>query len=110
MSDSLRPYGCTVQGILQARIPEWVAFPICGVSAQPRDQAQVSPIAGRFFSEAEAPVFWTPDAKNRLIEKDSDAGKALKAGREGRTEAEMVASDYQLNGDEFEQTLGDSEG
>ena len=83
LSDSLRPYGCTVQGILQARILEWVAFPICGVSAQPRDQAQVSPIAGRFFSEAEAPVFWTPDAKNRLIEKDSDAGKALKAGREG---------------------------
>ena len=34
----------------------------------------------------------------------------MKAGREGRTEAEMVASDYQLNGDEFEQTLGDSEG
>ena len=39
----------TVHGILQARILEWVAFPFSRGSSQPRDQTQVSPIAGRFF-------------------------------------------------------------
>ena len=27
------------------------------------------------YGEAEAPIFWPPDAKNRLIGKDSDGGK-----------------------------------
>ena len=40
----------TVHGILQARILEWVAFPFFRVSSQPRDQAQVSHIAGGFFT------------------------------------------------------------
>ena len=31
----------TVHGILQARIPEWVAFPLSRGSSQPRDQTQV---------------------------------------------------------------------
>ena len=29
----------------------------------------------RMDAEAEAPIIWSPDAKNWLIEKDSDAGK-----------------------------------
>ena len=33
-------------GILQARIPKWVAFPFSRGSSQPRDQNQVSCIAG----------------------------------------------------------------
>ena len=40
----------TVHGILQARILEWVAFPFARGSSQPRDQTQVSYIAGRFFT------------------------------------------------------------
>ena len=40
----------TVHGILQARILEWVAFPFSRGSSQPRDQTQVSPIAGGFFT------------------------------------------------------------
>ena len=43
------PMNYTVHGILQARILEWVAFPFSRGSSQPRDQTQVSPIAGRFF-------------------------------------------------------------
>ena len=39
-----------VHGILQARILEWVAFSFSGGSSQPRDQIQVSCIAGRFFT------------------------------------------------------------
>ena len=40
----------TVQGILQARILEWVAFPFSRGSFQPMDQTQVSCIAGEFFT------------------------------------------------------------
>ena len=40
----------TVHGILQARILEWVAFPFSRGFSQPRDQTQVSHIAGRFFT------------------------------------------------------------
>ena len=45
-----RPMDYTVHGILQARILEWVAFPFSRGSSQPRDQTQVSGIAGRFFT------------------------------------------------------------
>ena len=48
MSDSLWPHG--LYGILQARILEWVPFPFSRVSSQPKDQTQVSVIAGRFFT------------------------------------------------------------
>ena len=44
------PMDYTVHEILQARIPEWVAFPFSRESSQPRDQTQVSCIAGRFFT------------------------------------------------------------
>ena len=40
----------TVHGILQARILEWVAFPFSRGSSQPRDQTQVSHIAGGLFT------------------------------------------------------------
>ena len=39
-----------VHGILQARILGWVAFPFSRGSSQPRDQTQISHIAGRFFT------------------------------------------------------------
>ena len=42
------PMDYTVHGILQARILEWVAFPFSRVSSQPKDQTQVSCIAGGF--------------------------------------------------------------
>ena len=38
-------------GILQAGILEWVAMPSSRGSSQPRDQTQVSCIAGEFFSD-----------------------------------------------------------
>ena len=44
------PMDYTVHRILQARILEWVAFPFSRGSSQPRDQTQVSHIAGRFFT------------------------------------------------------------
>ena len=44
------PMEYAVQGIFQARILEWVAFPFSRESSQPRDQTQVSRIAGGFFT------------------------------------------------------------
>ena len=44
------PMDHRVHGILQARILEWVAVPFSRGSFQPRDQTQVSCIAGRFFT------------------------------------------------------------
>ena len=44
------PMDYTVHGILQARILEWVAFPFSRGSSQPRDQTQVSRIAGGLFT------------------------------------------------------------
>ena len=52
--------GSSVHGILQARIVEWVAISYSRGSSWPRDQTQVSCIAGRFFTvraTREAPVF-----------------------------------------------------
>ena len=44
------PMDYTVHRILQARILEWVAFPFCRGSSQPRDQTQISHIAVVFFT------------------------------------------------------------
>ena len=44
------PMVYTVHGILQAKILEWAAFPFSRGSSQPRDQTQVSHIAGGFFT------------------------------------------------------------
>ena len=44
------PPSSSVHEILQARILEWVAFPSYRGSSQPRDQTQVSCIAGGFFT------------------------------------------------------------
>jgi len=38
------------KGISQVRTLEWVAISISRASSQPRDQTQVSRIAGRFFT------------------------------------------------------------
>ena len=43
------PMDYTAQGILQARILEWVAIPFSRASSQPKDRTQVSCIAGGFF-------------------------------------------------------------
>ena len=42
--------GSSVQGILQARILEWVAFPFSRRTSPPGNQTRVSCIAGRFFT------------------------------------------------------------
>ena len=53
---------------------------------------------------------WSPDAKSRLIGKDPDAGEDRRQEEKGMTEDEIAGWHHQLNGHEFEQALGDSEG
>ena len=64
--------------------------------------------AGRTDAEAEAPILWPLELKSQLIEKDPDAGKDWKQEKKGVREDEMVGWHHQLNGHDFEQTLGDS--
>ena len=45
------PEDYNIQGILQARTLEWVAFPFSRGSSQPRDRTQVSHIGGRCFTQ-----------------------------------------------------------
>ena len=44
------PMDYRVHGILRARLLEWIAFPFYRRSSQPKDQTQVSHIAGGFFT------------------------------------------------------------
>ena len=86
----------------------------------PLDSKEIKPVnrkgnqpwifIGRTDIEAETPILWLPDAKSWLIEKDPDAGKDGGQEEKGTIENEMVGWHHQLNGHEFEQILGDSEG
>ena len=57
-------------------------------------------------TEAEAPMLWSPDAKNKLIGKDSVSGKDWSLNEKGTTEDEMVGWHHWLDGHEFQQALG----
>ena len=57
---------------------------------------------------AEALILWPPYSVSRLTGKDPDAGKDW--GQEKGVTEEMVGWHQRLNGHEFEQTPGDSEG
>ena len=61
-------------------------------------------------TDAEAPILWLPDAKSWLIGNDPDAGKDWGQEEKGATKDEMVGWHHRLNGHEFEETLGNSEG
>ena len=79
----------------------------------PLDSKEIKPVnpkgnqpwifIGRIDAEAETPIFWPPDAKSRLIGKDTDAGKDWRWEEKGTTEDEMVRWHHRLNGREFEQ-------
>ena len=56
-------------------------------------------------AEAETPILWPRDEKNRLTEKDPDAGKDQRQEEEGTTEDEMVGWHHRLDGHLFEQAL-----
>ena len=63
---------------------------------------------GKTDAEAEAPIFWPPDAKRQLTGKDADAGKDWGQEEKWVTEDEMAGWHHQFKRHEFEQTLRDS--
>ena len=65
---------------------------------------------GKTDAEAETPIIWPPDAKNWLIWKDADAGKDWRWEKKGMTEDEVIEWHHQVNGYEFELTLGIRDG
>ena len=53
---------CSVHGILQTRLMEWVAFPFSRGSSQPWNRTQISCIAGKVFTSwatKEAQEYWS---------------------------------------------------
>ena len=84
----------------------------------PLDSKEVKPLSSKgnqswiFIgrSDAEAPILWPPNVKSWLIGKDLGAGKDWGQEEKGTTEDDMVGWHHQLNGQELEQTPGDSEG
>ena len=48
-------------------------------------------------TDAETPILWPPDAKNRLTGKDPDAGKDRRREEKGTTEDEMVGWHHSLD-------------
>ena len=65
---------------------------------------------GRNDAKAETPILWPPHAKSWCIEKDSEAGKDWGQEEKGTTEDEMAGCHHQLDGCEFEWTLGVGDG
>ena len=66
---------------------------------------------GRTDAEAGASILRPPDVNSWLTGKDPDAGKNWRQKENGAVDNEMVREHHhQLNGHEFEQTPGNSEG
>ena len=65
---------------------------------------------GRTDPEAQAPIFWPPDAKNWLIGKDLDAGKDWRQKEKGTAGDEMVGWHHWLKGHGSERAPGAGDG
>ena len=65
---------------------------------------------GRTDAEANALILWPYDVKSWLIGKDTESGKDWGQKKKRATKDEMFGWHHWLNGHEFEQTLGESEG
>ena len=78
--------------------------PVCSKGDQPWDFFR------RNDAKAETPVLWPPHVKSWLIGKDPDAGRDWGQEEKGMTEDEMAGWHHQLNGCEFEWTLGVGDG
>ena len=86
----------------------------------PLDSKEIKPVSpkgnqswifiGSTDAEAEVPMLWPPDAKSWFTGKDPDSRKDWRQEEKRVTEDELVEGHCWLNGREFEQTLGDSEG
>ena len=103
-------------------VPKNWCFPVVPekILESPLDGKEIKPVSSkgnqplifieRSDDEAEAPILWPSDVKIWLIGKDPVAGNDWRQKEKRVTEDEMVSQHHELNGHEFEQTPGDSEG
>ena len=115
-------YGCEGWTIKKAEHPRIDVFKLwCWKTLEsPLESKETKPVnpkgnhlwtfIGRTDTEAEAPIFWSPDAKSQLTGKDPDAGDDWGQEEKVVTEDEMIGWHHWFNEHEFEQTLADSEG
>ena len=116
-------YGCESWTVRKAECRRINAFELwCWkrLLRVPLDSKEIQPVhpkgnqswrfIGRTDVEAEAPILWPSDVKSWLIGKDPDSGKDWSWEEKGKSEDEMVAWHYQLDGHEFEQTPAVGEG
>ena len=59
----------------------------------------------RTDAEAEAPIFWPPDAKNQLTGKDPDAGKDWRQEEKEAKEDKMVTDSMDMNLSKFQEIV-----
>ena len=64
----------------------------------------------RTDTEAEVPIFWSPDANSQLIRKVPDSGKYWGQKEKRLSEDEIAGWHHQCNGHDLGQTLGYGEG
>ena len=98
----------------------FLTVPLEKTLESPLDSQEIQPVSpkgnqswmfiGRTDAEAEAPILWPPDVRIWFIGKDPNAGKDWGREEKGMPEDEMVGWHHWLNGHEFEQIPGDSEG
>ena len=114
-------YGCESWTIKKVRKNWWFWTEVLEKSLEsPLGCREIKPVnpkgnqswifIGRTDAEAETPKLWAPDTKSRLIGKDPDAEKDWRQEGKGTTEDEMVGWHHCLNGHEFEQAPGVSDG
>ena len=113
-------YGCEL-GYTESWVPKnWCFWTVVleKMLKSPLDSKEIQPVYSKgnqswiFFgrTDAEAETLWPPDSKTWLIWKDPDAGKDWRQEEKGTTEDEMAGWHHQLNGHEFELTLGVGDG
>ena len=112
-------YGCENWTIWKAECQRILVFKLCcwrrplrvpWTSKRSNQSILKEIFIGRTDGEVETPILWPPDAKSQLTGKDPDEKKDWRQEETGVTEDEMVGWHHWLNGHEFEQILGDSEG
>ena len=103
--DQLKSWGKKLsEGLMTEVIYKYSGFPVNRKGTQPWI------FIGRTDAEVEAPIIWPPDVNSWFIRKDPDAEKDGGQEEKEATKDEMVGCHCWLNGHEFEQSLGDSEG
>ena len=105
--EGLNKRASIVSGFLHRKAARASFLDICNLNIQPAhpkgNQSWI--FIGRTDTEAETPILWPPDAKNRLIGKNPDDGKDWR-WEKGTTEDEMAGWHHRLNRHEFEWALG----